>query len=520
MFIGPDYSIVHPGIYPHSVDAMQFTYANRFKKVMTEETEALTKYLKGVSAELSKEKQKKSEIAALRKATKNATVHARSDWITFQWWEGWGTPAFEEKLSARARANALSGVGFPWNEKDDQIGSRLRRETARLILSRQFNLLNKAHVERTRILRRALQLREFEITKNDQRGLAFRVDVHNPSTGHSAPTGFDAERVMFLSVTMRDGKGRIIFRSGDRDPNGDVRDLHSAFVHAQAPKEGKWLNASAWKESAGLTRRKDDLQWLPDPFLFTLQSKFLSRNIVGGERESILALNFSFDPLPFIRPPSMPVAHSGRAGPIRKRFSTIPPLGKRRVAYQVERDQLTGVGPYQIEMQFISQMVPANLVKAISSVGFDYNLSASEVAKRIVYGHKVDSKGTRKGGAVVVWNRTVSGIVPGAGRGYAVDFTPTENAILSVPIADYPFPHTSQEEIAERKKSLMGADSASDFMVKTLGPLRPDIWPGGVPDGLPILPPIDKLIPPKTDTPPNGDLFPPENKDQKPISKP
>ncbi len=520
MFIGPDYSIVHPGIYPHSVDAIQFTYANRFKKIMTEEAEELTEYLKGVSAKIAIEKQKKSELAALRKATKSAIVHARSDWITFQWWEGWGTPEFEEKLSGKARANALSGVGFPWNDKEDQAGSRIRREMARLILARQFNLLNKAHVERTRILRRALQLGKFEITKNDERGLAFRVDIHNPSNGHAVPTGFDAERVMFLSVIMRDGKGRIIFQSGDRDPNGDVRDLHSAFVHAQAPKDGKWLDASAWKESAGLARRKDDKQWLPDPFLFSLQSRFLSQNIVGGERETVLPLNLSFDPLPFVRPPSMAVAHTGRAGPVRKKFRTIPPLGKKRAAYQVERNQLTGVGPYRIEMKFISQMVPANLVKAISSVGFDYNLSAREVAKRIVFGHRVDSKGTRKGGAVVVWNKTVGGILPGAGRGNVIDFTPTEEVILSVPVADYPFPHTSEEEMAKRRKALSGLDDAGDFMIKTLGPLMPELWPGGVPDGLPMLPPLDELIPPSTDAPPTGELFPPANKSKKPQAKP
>lgn len=511
MFIGPDYSIVHPGLFPHSVNALQFTYGNRFQKVMTKEAEDLANYVKNLSPEATKEKQKQRETSALRRATKEAERHLRSDWITFRWREGWGTPEFEEELSQEARMQALEGVGFPWNQKDDPVGSQARRETARLILARQFNLLNKAHVERIRILRRALQLGKFEIVRNDDRGLAFTVDVCNPSSGHSVPTGFDAERVMFLKITVRDGKNRTIFQSGDRDPNGDLRDLHSSFVHARAPKEGKWLAASAWKESAGLERRRDDKQWLPDPFLFSLQSKFLSQNIVGGERETVLALDVSIDPLPFVRPPSMAAAHTGRAGPVRKKFRTIPPLSKRTASYQVERNQLTGAAPYRIEIQLISQMVPVNLIRTISPVGFDLNLSASEVAKRVAYGHRVDSAGTRKGGAVVIWDKTVQPIMPASGKKLRLAFTPNEEAILSVPVNDYPFPHTSEKELAKKREALSGSNEAANLMIKNLGPLRPDIWPGGVPDGLPMLPPIDVSVPSKPDssTPPNSGLFPP-----------
>lgn len=47
-------------------------------------------------------------------------------------------------------------------------------------------------------------------------------------------------------------------------------------------------------------------------------------------------------------------------------------------------------------------MVPVNLVKAISPVGFDMNLSAKEVADRVAYGHKVDASGKRRGGTVTL----------------------------------------------------------------------------------------------------------------------
>ena len=513
MFIGPDYSIVHPGIFPHSAEAMEFTYANRFKKVMTKEAEELAAYVKKVSNEVSVEKQRDREISALRKATREAGTHARSDWITFRWWEGWGTPEFEEKLSDDAREVRLKGVGFPWNDKDDPIGSKLRRETARLILARQFNLLNRAHVERTRVLRRGLQFGNFEITKNDKRGLDFRVDIHNPTNGHGVPTGFDAERAFFLEVTVRDGNDRVLFQSGDRDPNGDIRDLHSAFVHAQAPKEGHWLEASSWKEPLGLRRTKDDFAWLPDRFLFSLQSKFVVQNLVGGEREQVLPVPLSIDPLPFIRPPSRAFAHTGRAGPSRKMFRNIPPLGKRSAHYQLRREELTGTGPYSIRLRLIAQMVPVNLIKSIASVGFDYNLSPREVAQRVAFGHVMDHKGTRKGGAVTLWDKTIRGITPGSGSGMQMNLRPSEAAVVLVPEYEYPFPIVTDEELAARRAALSSFGDVKDFMIQNLGPLRPEIWPAGVPEGLPMLPPIDILFPSNEsggDTnEPNGSLFPP-----------
>src|SRR5690606_12219658 len=93
-------------------------------------------------------------------------------------------------------------------------------------------------------------------------------------------------------------------QSGDRDPNGDRRDLHSSYVHAQAPKVGKWLAETNWKDSIGLPRVKEDLEWRLDRDLFSLQSKFKNKTLAGGEHESVLPMNVSLDPLPFVRPPT------------------------------------------------------------------------------------------------------------------------------------------------------------------------------------------------------------------------
>jgi hypothetical protein len=178
--------------------------------------------------------------------------------------------------------------------------------------------------------------------------------VNNGTDGHGVPTGFDAERLVALEVTVTDRTGKVIFLSGDRDPNGDVRDLHSAYVHA-----GK----------------------LPlDKYLFNLQSKFLTRNLRGGEQEAILSINHSPDPLPYIRPDTRPGVLVARPAGVRKQVRILPPDGGRWAEYVVSSKQLTGEGPYKVNIKLMAQMVPANLIQAISGVGFDYNLSPREVA--------------------------------------------------------------------------------------------------------------------------------------------
>ncbi|MDG1455291.1 MAG: hypothetical protein P8R38_03720, partial [Planctomycetota bacterium] len=47
---------------------------------------------------------------------------------------------------------------------------------------------------------------------------------------------------------------------------------------------------------------------------------------------------------------------------------------------------LTGEGPYTIEAQFISQSLPVNLIHQTMHVGFDYNLTPRELAKKLVDG--------------------------------------------------------------------------------------------------------------------------------------
>merc|ERR1711916_46265 len=136
------------------------------------------------------------------------------------------------------------------------------------------------------------RLSDIEPIKADEKGIKFKVVVSNGTDGHGVPTGFDAERLVFLRVTLTDANGDVLFKSGDLDPNGDLRDTHSLYVHnGEIPLDDQ---------------------------LFSLQSKFLTRNIRGGEREQIIPMNVSIDPLPFVRPETRSSGVYGRPRGARK----------------------------------------------------------------------------------------------------------------------------------------------------------------------------------------------------------
>ncbi|WP_346892074.1 multiheme c-type cytochrome [uncultured Roseibium sp.] len=299
-FAGPDYSIIHPGIFPHNVEAAEF-------KTLRE-------------------------------------------WLQFRYWEGWGTDKFEDAVS--------DSYKFPkaWQSVDD-------RYDARAILKVQFERLGKMRALREQVLRNGFKLSDISILRSDRNGLKFSVDVRNGTDGHAVPTGFDAERLIFLKVEVRDRHGKIVYVSGDRDPNGDVRDSHSLYVH-----------------NGELPLDKD---------LFSLQSKFLVRMLRGGEREQVLAINTSTDVLPFVRPETRATTIYGRPRGARKHKQTIEPNASRTATYNIPPDRLKPGETYSISVSLISQMVPVNLIAAIQGAGFDYGMSPAQIARQIVRGSSV-----------------------------------------------------------------------------------------------------------------------------------
>jgi hypothetical protein len=306
MFAGPDHSIVHPGLFPH----------------------------------LGEE---------------DAQLATMTQWLEFDFAAGWGTDEFEEALFEKDESEWPK---FPehWNEMD-------RRIEARSILNKQFRLLSIYREAQLKLLRQGYRLGRRVVERCDDRGIVFRIQVCNGTLGHNVPTGIVAYRTAYLEVTVRDNTGKIVFRSGDVDPNGDPRDILSRYVH-----DGK----------------------MPlDRQLFSLQSNYLTRLLRGGQKVQNIAVNHSVSPLPFLRPARRSNIWHGRPGGARVDRKGIEPSGSRWARYCVPRSKLTGNWPYVARVRFITGMVPIHLVHAIRSVGFDFGMTPREVADKIVAGRQV-----------------------------------------------------------------------------------------------------------------------------------
>jgi hypothetical protein len=297
---GPDYSLVHPGIFPHNADALQL-----------------------------------------------ATL---AEWLTFNVEAGWGTDAFED--------NIADDYQFPpaWESIDS-------RYDAREILDVQFERLEFVRQKRLEVLRNGYDIGDITVKKATANGIQFAVQVKNITEGHNTPTGFTAERLVWLHIVVTDSEGKVVFESGDSDPNGDVRDGESSYVHAgQLPIDSQ---------------------------LFSLQSRFLVQNIRGGERERTVTIPYSTTALPFLRPTRLSLILTGESTVERNHRKGIEPLGHRWAKYKIKGSELSGKGPYKVSIKLQAQMIPINLVTTIQVVGFDYGLSPRQVADAVVAGREV-----------------------------------------------------------------------------------------------------------------------------------
>jgi hypothetical protein len=158
----------------------------------------------------------------------------------------------------------------------------------------------------------------------------------------------------------------VVFRSGDRDPNGDLRDGHSAYIHAGKAKL--------------------------DRFLFSLQSRFVTQNGRGGEIEHVIPIPFPSTALPRVLPSTASLVFTGEPATERVHKKTIEPNGRRWAKYEVAGSALTGKGPYRATIKLMEQPAPVNLVAAIQDVGFDYGLTPRQAGDALLAGAELLSE--------------------------------------------------------------------------------------------------------------------------------
>lgn len=257
--------------------------------------------------------------------TKESNRWKFNDWLLFDWRAGWGTEKFEEALEEGQFQAYFPAV---WQDADD-------RYDAREIIDANLSKLKYKHNVRKQLMENGSKLDGPFFANDPQVGrpLKFRYCVTNMNSGHNMPSGsLGAQPQLWLNTVLIDPCGQPIWESGYLDSNGDLCDQHSLDV----------LN------------RKLPL----DKQLFNLQTKFLTTNVKGTDREMYLPVNVDIDQLPFLRPAAQPVSVINHPPFIRMEAHSIAPLGSRNAKYVVPAHLIREPGTYRLSVRMRSRAEP------------------------------------------------------------------------------------------------------------------------------------------------------------------
>ena len=172
--------------------------------------------------------------------------------------------------------------------------------------------------------------------------LPVRNLVTNTNNGHNLPSGsLGAQPEIWLNVALTNPSGETVWESGYVDSYGDMADLHSMDV------------------AAGMIDHDDQL--------FNLQTKFLTTNVKGTDREMPLPVNFDIDPIPFLRPGAVPTTVLNHPPFIRMEGRSLPPLADRIAKYKVPADAMTEAGTYRLSVRLRSRAEPIYFMRFVDA---------------------------------------------------------------------------------------------------------------------------------------------------------
>ncbi|MEL0114640.1 MAG: hypothetical protein VW835_23150, partial [Rickettsiales bacterium] len=156
------------------------------------------------------------------------------------------------------------------------------------------------------------------------------------------PSGsLGAQPELWLNVALIDPDGKNIWESGYVDSNGDFADVHSLDY-----AEGKIAF---------------------DSQLFNLQTKFLTTNVKGTEREMYLPVNFDIDQRPLLRPSNVPTTILNHAPFVRMEGRSLPPLASRDAKYSVPSDLIKKPGTYKLAVRMRSRAEPIYFMRFVGA---------------------------------------------------------------------------------------------------------------------------------------------------------
>jgi hypothetical protein len=144
-----------------------------------------------------------------------------------------------------------------------------------------------------------------------------------------------------VNVALVDPDGQNIWESGYVDSNGDMADLHSLDVAAGKIKT--------------------------DQQLVHFQTKFLTTNVKGTDREMYLPVNFDIDPLPHLRPPQIPTTVLNHPPLVRMENHSLPPLAGQQAKYQVPGNLIKKPGKYRLAFRMRSRAEPIYFMRFVGA---------------------------------------------------------------------------------------------------------------------------------------------------------
>ena len=144
-----------------------------------------------------------------------------------------------------------------------------------------------------------------------------------------------------MNVALIDPNGKNIWESGYLDSNGDMADLHSLDVAAGKIKT--------------------------DQQLVHFQTKFLTTNIKGTDREMYLPVNFDIDQLPQLRAPQVPTTVLNHPPLVRMENHSLTPLGEKTASYTVPSNLITQPGKYRLAFRLRSRAEPIYFMRFVGA---------------------------------------------------------------------------------------------------------------------------------------------------------
>ncbi len=277
----------------------------------------------------------RSPTPASSPTTPTASASPTQTWLRFDWRAGWGTDEFEAgvadgphpgRVPARVGRSRRPCRGPADRRRQPREGGREARP------ARPADGEQLAH--RRPVLRPPAAA--------GQGPAASTTGSPTLNNGHNLPSGsLGAQPEIWLNVALIGPDGRNVWESGYVDSHGDMADLHSLDV------------------AAGTVAHDDQL--------FNLQTKFLTTNVKGTDREMYLPVTFDPDQIPFIRPAGTPNSVLNHPPFIRMEKRSLPPLGSREARYRVPADRLARPGTYRLAVRLRSRAEPIYFMQFVGA---------------------------------------------------------------------------------------------------------------------------------------------------------